>query len=265
VKPHKPAWPVVLVLLAIIGLSGCRAAPPPAPPPTAVASAEELLARLQTRDRSSQSFQARGRITFLSPQRNYSGTIMLKAQRPTGLRVDVIDLLGRTVLSFATDGTRVQVLSPGEGKFFQGPASPGNLAAFIPPAVTLPQALRLLVGSLPLSPGPPAKFDYDAASAQYVLEWRQGEALQERLRVAAQGLYPVKDEYFGGAAQPRFTVELADFGEAAVDFPGKLTLKTETPKMELRLAYKELRLNPAMTPADLTLAPPPGMAVVNLP
>jgi hypothetical protein len=264
VKPTSPIWPAMIALLACVALHGCRALPP-APPPTVVASAEDLLARLQNRQKSSESFQAKGRITFLSPERNYSGAITLKAQRPAGLRVDVLDILGRTLLSFAANGDRVQVLSPSEGKLFQGPASPRNLAAFIPPAVTLPQALRLLVGALPLSPGPPSKFDYDAATGQYVLEWRQGEALQERLWVAAQGLYPLKDEYFGGAAQPRFTAELADFGETVPDFPGKITLKTEAPKLELRLAYKELRLNPLLTPADLTLTPPPGLAVVQLP
>ena len=116
--------------------------------------------------------------------------------------MDILDILGRTLLSFATDGDQVQVLSPSEGKFFHGPASPGNLAAFIPPAVTLPQALRLLVGALPLSPGPPSKFDYDPAAGQYLLEWRQAAGIQERLWVAAQGLYPLKDEYFGGAERP---------------------------------------------------------------
>jgi len=264
-KPTSPIWPAVIVLLACVALHGCRALPP-APPPLAVSSAEELLARLQNRQKSSESFQAKGRIIFLSPERNYSGAITLKAQRPAGLRVDILDnILGRTRLSLAANGDRVQVLSPGEGKFFQGPASPRNLAAFIPPAVTLPQALRLLVGALPLSPGPPSKFDYDPATGQYLLEWRQAEGLQERLWVAAQGLYPLKDEYFGGAAQPRFTAELADFGETVPDFPGKITLKTEAPKLELRLAYKELSLNPPLTPADLTLTPPPGITVLQLP
>jgi hypothetical protein len=179
--------------------------------------------------------------------------------------VDILDILGRTLLSLAANGDRVQVLSPNEGKFFHGPASPGNLAAFIPPAVTLPQALRLLVGALPLSPGPPSKFDYDPAAGQYLLEWRNDAGLQERLWVAAQGLYPLKDEYFGGAPQPRFTAELADFGETVPDFPGKITLKTEAPKLELRLAYKELSLNPPLSPADLTLTPPPGITVLQLP
>jgi hypothetical protein len=75
----------------------------------------------------------------------------------------------------------------------------------------------------------------------------------------------VQEEYFLDQSQPRFTLKLADFGEAGPDLPGQIILQTETPKMELRLAYKELRLNPPLTPADLTLAPPPGVAVVQLP
>ena len=190
---------------------------------------------------------------------------MIKARRPENLRVDILDLLGRTLLSFASDGNQVQVLSPHEGKFFHGPASPGNLAAFIPPAVTLPQTLRLLAGALPLSPGPASRFEYDPAAGQYLLEWRKNDLIQERLWVAAQGLYPVKEEYFGGGDRPRFTAELADYGAAAADLPGKITLKTEAPKLELRLAYSDLCLNVPLTPADLTLTPPSGVGVVQLP
>ena len=252
-----------LALLAWLGLAGCRALPP-APPP-AVLPAEAVLARLHNRQQALESLQARGRITFLSPERNYSGTILIKARRPESLRVDILDLLGRTLLGFATDGSRVQVLSPHEGKLFTGPATPRNLAVFIPPAVPLSQVVPLLAGALPLSPGPPARFDYDPATDRYLLEWAQGGQLQERLWVAGQGLYPVQEEYFLGQSQPRFTLKLDKFGEAGPDLPGQIIIQTETPKMELRLAYKELRLNPPLTPADLTLAPPPGIAVVQLP
>jgi outer membrane lipoprotein-sorting protein len=264
-KPASLVRAVVLVLLLFAGLHGCRAVVPPAPPPTLVASAGDLLTRLQHRQQSFESFQARGRITFLSPQRNYSGTALLKVRRPAGLRVDILDILGRRLLSFATNGEQVQILSPHENKFFQGRASPGNLAAFIPPSVSLTQAVRLLMGALPLSSGPPSRFEFDSVAGQYLLEWQKGSRLEERLRVAAQGLYPVQEEYFGGAAQPRFTAELADFGEAAPDFPGKITLKSEAPKLELWLAYTELRLNPPLPEAAWTLTPPPGVTVVPLP
>ena len=192
------------------------------------------------------------------PQQNYSGTALLTGRLPASLKVDVLDFLGRTILSFATDGVEVKVLSPRENKLFQGPATPRNLAAFIPPTVSLPQALRLLVGALPLSQGPPQHSEYEAATGRYRLEWRQGDALTERLWVAAQGLYPVQEEWFGGAPEPRFTAELANFGALAPDLPEKITLKTTTPKMELRLVYRDLKLNPTLTAAELTLRPLPA-------
>jgi hypothetical protein len=252
-----------LALAALLWSGGCRALPP-TPPSLAVTSSAELLSRLHSRQQQVQSFQAKGRITFLSPQQNYSGTAGLTGRMPADLKVDVLDFLGRTILSFATNGAEVKVLSPRENKLYQGPATPRNLAAFIPPTVSLPQALRLLVGALPLSQGPAQDFAYEAATGRYRLEWRQGGALTERLWVEAQGLYPVQEEWFGGALEPRFTAELANFGALAPDLPEKVTLKTTAPKMELRLVYRNLKLNPPLTPAELTLTPPPGVAVAPL-
>jgi hypothetical protein len=252
-----------IALAALLWSAGCRALPP-APPPVAAISSEELLARLKARQEQVQAFQAKGRITFLSPRQNYSGTALLRGRLPAALKVDVLDFLGRTILSFATDGAEVKVLSPRENKVFQGPATPRNLAAFIPPAVSLPQTLRLLVGALPLSPGPPQNCEYEAATGRYRLEWRRGEALTERLWVAAQGLVPVKEEWFGAGPEPRFTAELANFGALAPGLPEKITLKTTAPTMELRLTYGDLKVNPPLTPADLTLASPPGVVTVPL-
>jgi hypothetical protein len=252
-----------LALAAALCSAGCRTLVPPRPPVEAI-SQENLLAVLKTRQEKVQSFQAKGRITYLSLQQNYSGTALFTGRLPASLKVNVLDFLGRTVLSFATDGAEVKVLSPRENKLFQGPATPRNLAAFIPPTVSLPQTLRLLVGALPLSQGPPQDFTYEAATGRYRLEWRQGGAVTERLWVAAQGLYPVQEEWYGGAPTPRFTAELANFGALDPDLPEKVTLKTPAPKMEMRLVYRDLKLNPPLTPADLTLTAPPGVVQAPL-
>jgi hypothetical protein len=227
-------------------------------------SSEEVLLRLRSRQQQIQSFQGKGRITFLSPEQNYSGTALLTGRLPASLKVDIKDFLGRTILSFATDGAEVKILSPRENKLLRGPATPGNLASFIPPSVSLPQTLRLLVGALPLSPDPPDRFEFQKATGRYLLEWGKGSALSERLWVDAQGLYPVQEEWFGGSMEPRFTAELANFGTLAPDLPEKITLKTTGPKMELRLVYSDLRLNPPLAPADLTLTQPAGVAEVPL-
>ena len=100
-----------LTWLAILGLllMGGFWASPPSQPLVAVASPEELLSRLQSRQRTIQSFQAKGRITVLAPQQNYSGTALLKGRLPATLRVNVLDFFGRTILSFATDGSQGHV------------------------------------------------------------------------------------------------------------------------------------------------------------
>lgn len=255
------AWPL---LAALLFLGGCRSLPPAAPP-VAVISPSELLARLPSRQQHIQSFQGKGRLTFLSPERNYSGTCLLAGRLPAALKADVLDPLGRTLLSFSANREEVQVFSPHEGKLFRGQANPKNLAALIPPTVTLPQALHVLVGLLPLSTGAPDQCDYDAGAGQYRLEWRTpAGALQERLWVEAREFYPVRAEWFGDAAVPRFTAEMGDFGQLVPGLPGKITLKTGNPKMELRLVYREMRLNPPLTAADLTVEPPPGITVVPL-
>jgi hypothetical protein len=253
----------LLFLAALLLASGCRSLGPPRPAKPAI-SQEALLARLLARQQTLKAFQAKGRITFLSPQQNYSGTAILTGQLPASLKVSVLDLLGRTALSFATDGTEVVVLDSRENRLRRGPATPQNLAAFIPPSVGLPQALRLLLGALPLSPGPPNRFSYQAAADRYLLEWDRDGQLQERLWVEAQGLNPVQEEWFGGAPEPRFIAELANFGALVPDLPEKITVKTPNPKIELRLTYSDLKLNPTLAPEDLTLTPPAGAVLAPL-
>lgn len=257
---RKLAWLAVLLMLG-----GCRALPP-APPPAPLLAADELWARLKARQQQIQAFQARGRVIFLSPERNYSGTVLLKGKEPGTLRLDILDFLGRAVLSVASDGDELKVLSPREGKFYYGKATPGNLAyALLPPGVTVSEAFHLLLGSLPLSVGPPDRQDYEAAQGQYVLSWHQADGtLKERVWVKAEGLNPIKGQWCGNAEQVLFTVELADFGRLPADLPGQLTLRTTNPKSELRLYYREMQANPNLNAADLALTPPATVQKVPL-
>ncbi|MEW6387394.1 MAG: hypothetical protein AB1491_07755 [Thermodesulfobacteriota bacterium] len=254
---------ILLCFWAILGPGGCRSLPPAPPPP--VQSAAEVLSQLRARQQDLKTFAAKGRLTWLSPERNYSGTGLIKGRFPTTLRVDILDFFGRALLSFSSDGREVQVFSPKEAKFFSGAATPANLAAFIPPGVTLPQTLSLLTGDLPLSKEAPATWRYDPEKDAYLLEWRNPDGSQrERLWVAAPGSYPLREEWYDAQGRPLFTVELSDFDRQGSGRPQHIKLHTRHPEMELRLAYREMQLNPALPPGDFTVSRPPGVVEVPL-
>jgi hypothetical protein len=254
-----------LLLCLLAGLAGCRAALPPAPAVPEL-SADQILSRLKARHGALTTFAARGRLTLISPQQSATGNALIKGKLPETLKVDLKDLLGRSVLDFATDGQQVEILFPRENKLLRGPATPANLAAFIPPGVTAPQALRLLVGDLPLSPGPPDRMHFEPGERMYVLEWLKSDgSLQERLRVAAGDLQPRKEEWFGADGKLAFSAELGEFHQVSPGWPQQLKLVTPSPhQVELRLVYRDFTPNPALNPGDLVVSRPPGVAVLPL-
>ncbi|MDD2901874.1 MAG: hypothetical protein PHU44_05520 [Syntrophales bacterium] len=257
-------WRHLAWLVAALCFWSCRSLPPPAPP-LAVTSGADLVSRLQAGKPQVKTFAARGRLTLLSPQRNYAGTSLIKGRLPVTVRADVLDVLGRSLLKFYTNGREVKVLSPKEGKLYLGEATPGNLAAFIPPAITLSQTLRLMVGNVPLSPGPPDRWAYEANQGRYLLEWRYPDGgIKERLWLEARELQPVKDEWHGPGGKIRFTAEFSDFGQLVPGLPGKIILKTPQPQVELRLVYNEFTLNPALKDSDLVVTRPPAVSEVRL-
>ncbi len=240
-------------------LAGCRGILPRAKiRPVSAASPEQVYTQLKARQGGLSAFAAKGRLTLISPGQNATGTALIKGKFPETLRVDVKDPLGRAALSFFTEGQTVEVLFPREGKLFKGPATPTNLASFIPPGVKVAQALKIMVGDLPLSQGPPTAVKPE--SAGYLLEWQgTGGALQERLWVSAAAVQPTKEEWYGPDGKLVFTAEFGEWNQAAAGRPAQIKLITVSPQVDLRLTYREFTPNPTLTPADLAIPRPPGV------
>jgi hypothetical protein len=266
----KLRW--IILILVTVALVGCHGRlreglhrHKAAPVAAVKLSPDQVLSQLQARQGQLTTFAARGRLTLVSPEQNATGTAIIKGKLPETLRVDLKDPLGRSVLSFSTDGQQVEILFPQENKLLTGPATPTNLAAFIPAGVKVSQALRLMVGDLPLSQGKPARMNLEPNGSRYILEWQAADgSLQERLWVNAGDVLPAKDEWYGPGGRLIFSAELGDFNQVAPGRPQYLKLLTSTPRVELRLTYKEFTPNPPLTPADLAAPRPSGVVVRHL-
>ena len=253
----------ILLLVILAGLVGCRTMPPT--PKAPELSGDQILSRMKTRRGDLTAFSARGRLTLISPQQNATGTALIKGKLPQNLKVDLKGPLGRSILSFATDGYVVELLFPQEKKLFRGPATPNNLASFIPPGVKLYQALQLLVGDLPLSQGPPARVQFKPGERMYILEWLKSDgSLQERLWVVADEVQPRKEEWYEANGRLAFSAELGEFNRLAPGRPAQLKVLTSNPQVELRLAYQEFTPKISLTAADLVVPRPTGTAVLPL-
>jgi outer membrane lipoprotein-sorting protein len=250
---------LVTLILFVALLAGFRGTLPRAQTrPVAAASPEQIYSQLQARQGGLSAFAAKGRLTLISPGQNATGTALIKGKFPQTLRVDVKDPLGRSALSFFTDGQTVEVLFPREDKLFKGPATPTNLASFIPPGIKVAQALKLMVGDLPLSQGLPTAVKPE--SGDYLLEWQGKDGtLQERLWVSAADVQPKKEEWHGADGKLVFTAEFGEWNQAAAGRPAQIKLVTASPPVDLRLTYREFTPNPSLTPADLAIARPPGV------
>lgn len=250
---------LVFLLGTVFGLAACRTLPPP-PPPVAV-SPLAAVAALRSRQEGIQSFQAKARLTLIAPGRNYSGNATVKARFPSSLSVEVVDFFGRSLMSFASDGAKLEVLFPREGKRFSGPATPGTLAAFIPPGITLPQCLRLLAGGVPFSEGDPASWQESGTDGGLVLTWQNADGTpRERIWLDNHGR-AWRQEWSGTAGKPGFVAEFSDFS-AAAGWPRRVKVKTAEPQTELRVAFGDLTLNPPLTPAEFSAPRPPGVVEV---
>jgi len=245
---------LLFLLLALAGGAACRTLPPP--PPPAVAAPAEALAAWRARQAEVKAFQGRVRLTLIAPGRTYSGNARLLAGLPASLKVEVTDLFGRSLMSFASDGEEVAVLFPREGKLLRGPATPRSLAVFLPPGVTLAQCVRLLSGAVPFSEGDPDAWQ-ETAPGETLLVWNgAGGHPRERLWLAAGR--PRKLEWLGDRGEPAFRAEFADFSGPG-GRPRQVKVATPQPATELRVAFGDLTLNPPLTPADFQVPRPPGV------
>jgi hypothetical protein len=114
-----PALPV-----AALGLCGCVARAPASLAPSAAAA----LDRLRETGRCGVAVQANAKIDHFGKQGRVRGDLLMFAQAPANLRMDVVSPFGVTVATLTSDGSRFALADLRDKRFYVGPASACNIA-----------------------------------------------------------------------------------------------------------------------------------------
>lgn len=204
------------------------------------------------------SLQGEGRLRVESPQGRGSVSAWVALMRPDRLRLELSDFFNRPLALVATDGERFSLYQVQENTWYQGPATPGNLAQVLPVALPPEELVSLLLGQVPLLPAEQVTLRVDEGQGLYELRLRRGGLTQE------VWVHPTHMRVVRSRVEGVYEVEYEDFrGQGALLLPGEVELRAEG-QGEVRLRYGEVQLNEALEPSLFQPEVPPGARSVEV-
>lgn len=224
-------------------------------------SAEELLKRIAVAESQIVTLKGDGKLGVNSPQGNGSVTLFVAVTHPSNIHLEQLDFFGRPQGVLVTDGERFGLYNGQDAKYYRGPASPANLARFLPVVMPPAELAALLLGRMPRIRADATEMTFDDKEGVFVLKLVRGEIVQT-VQVKPPTYRVVKSTVVGLKA---YDVEFGDIGVyGAVSIPKKAKLVAASAKTSVELTYKDITIN---EPPDLTLfdmAPPEGVPVVEV-
>lgn len=249
-------------LLSAVMFAGCPRLPPldygkdgPA------ISGADLLERIEVAELSVVSVKGDAKLIVDSPQGKGSVSLYVAVLHPARLHIEQLDFFGRPEGILVTDGERFGLYDGRQRKYFRGPASPTNLARFLPIALPPRELASLLLGRVPRVPADSSELSIDEGLRAYRLTLHKG-AVTQRLTVST-GTHRVLSSRVEGLNTYAIDLgELDTFGAATL--PRRLTLDAPSAKTSVELIYKDIAVNETPEVTMFELEPPEGTPVIEV-
>ena len=244
-KPFSMTKTCLLICLLLLCLSACARLP------TArvgerpvVQSAPDLLQQLENRAAQIRSLRAKGNVSVISPQKNYTGSAQLAVVKPSVLRVDVLNFWGQPVVAFLMSEQDMQFLIYPESKLYRGPATDENLRRFIPLPVSTQDFLAMLTGRVDFGLYEKPVFLETADTGRYLLELTSRQSGDRvRLTVDSQTLDILAAQWLNAQAQEVMSAEFGDMVSwGPVTGPQDIKAVSGDQASQVRIRYRDLSL-----------------------
>jgi hypothetical protein len=133
-------------LAALLLLTGCAARPPASQPPTGQAAID----RLRATGACGLGVQASAKVDHFGKQGRVRGDLLLFAQAPANLRMDVVSPFGVTLATLTSNGRTFALADLRDKRFYVGPSTACNIARLTSVPVPGHVMVDLLRGQSPI-------------------------------------------------------------------------------------------------------------------
>jgi outer membrane biogenesis lipoprotein LolB len=258
----------ILLSLMLLCLAACARLPTaPVGERSEMQSPPDLLKQLETRASEIQSFKAKGNVSVVSPQKNYTGNALLTEYKPSRLRVDVLNFWGQPVVAFLVNQQELKLMVYPESKLYRGPANSTNLGRFIPLPVSLNDFMAILTGRIAFENYDKPVLLESKDPAVYYLELtsRQGND-RVKLTIDSQSLNILSAQWKNPQDQELMLAEFGEFiTQGTITGPREIKMASGDQTNQVRVRYRELNYNVPSAPEAMELPISGGVQELSFP
>lgn len=203
-----------------------------------------------------------GNLSIDAPQGSGSLRMAVEVEKPGSVYLETVDILGNPRGTFATDGVTFGFYQPQGDVFYTGPAAPEVMGRFLPVALSPGELSSTLLGQIPILDTDDMRMSLDEKAGTYVILLRQGK-VQQRVEVGTKDLRLISVQTRGAPAIDAF---LEDHRELVpgIPFATSIRLEVRRAETEVKIRYRDIRLNQAVNPGAFRLQPPPSARIERL-
>lgn len=222
---------------------------------------QELLARINVAESQIYSLKGDAKLIVDAPQGKGAVTLFAAVTHPALIHLEQLDFFGRPQGVLVTDGTRFGLYQAQDGKYYRGPASPANLARFLPLVMPPAELAAVMLGRAPRIPAESMEMRFDDALQQLVLVITRGK-VRQTLHVQPPSYRVVKSTAQNLDA---YELEFKDLvTQGGITLPRRAALDARSAKTSVELVWKDVAINEAPDLSLFELEPPEGIPVVEV-
>lgn len=233
-----------------------RLLPPEKPEP------DFIINRLKIRDQKLRGLKGLAQVQIISPGSSFSTEHILFLRRPAWLRSESLSPLGTPQFYLVTDGEELRIYNPGENKYYFGAAKSPHLTNLLPGPRNLAEMVSFFLGSPPLIDYETALIHKSRKDSMWILEL-QNNHLRKRQLLWVDPIHFHVQQAELYEEDLIYNLIFSEFQQINQEFfPQKI--QYTSPNYKVRVAYKEISLNPSWEKDDFFLPVPHGAQIFYL-